>query len=52
MAAKQKTRKWSAEVTKKSDALDLREGVLTSRRSGGRHLPGPAAEIVDETLLA
>jgi hypothetical protein len=28
MAAKQKTRKWSAEVTKKSDALDLREGVF------------------------
>jgi uncharacterized protein DUF3175 len=37
MAAKQKTRKWSAEVAKKSDALDLREDVFkgTPKQTAG-----------------
>ena len=29
MAAERKTRRWSAEVTEHSDALDLEEGVFT-----------------------
>ena len=32
--SKRKKRKWSAEVMKRSDALDLEEGVFTKRTAG------------------